>query len=264
MSYNRRSTTQRPTRSREQVQSCRKVYEKTLNVEKNHIGYLIGPKGSVIKKLQQKHGIRSRIDQEKRVYKLSGTERDVIAAVAEIQQHIEWINNVTSKREQSMAREEQREEQREEEGWANAGPRRRTKKQPRRMVEKTTEEFKSENHFAGLDSDSEDETDERDIVGKYNGEVPAVAEVFKPTGCWAQVSAEVKEDGDMKLSRGMLLQRLADAEKELEDAEKRLKFEKDYGDDSSWADSVDIEDAEDEVYYWNGVVDGIKSAIKAC
>jgi hypothetical protein len=86
--------------------------------------------------------------------------------------------------------------------------------------------------------------------------------VFKPTGCWAQgVSAEVKEEGDMKFSRAMLQQRLAEAESSLVEAEKWLETEKTTKTSSAWADAVDIEDAQDEVDYWKGVVHGCKSAI---
>lgn len=259
MSSARRSTTYRPTRSRQQQRgSRRQAYEKTLRVESSHIGYLIGPKGSVIKGLQQKHGIRSRINQEKCLYLLSGPQQNVLAAVQEIQQHIDWIKNVTAKREEAKTPQEQR----EDDGWTSAGPRRRSKNQPRRVVEKTTPtEFRSENSFAGLDSDSDEETDVPS-TGKYSGETPAVAKVFKPTGCWAQgVSAEVKEEGDMKLSRAMLQQRLAEAESSLAEAEKWLEREKACKTLNAWADAADIQDAEDEVDYWKGVVDGCKLAI---
>lgn len=259
MSSARRSATYRPTRSRQQQRgSRRQTYERTLRVESSHIGYLIGPKGSVIKGLQQKHGIRSRINQEKCLYLLSGPQQNVLAAVQEIQQHIDWINNVTAKREEAKTPQEQR----EDDGWTSAGPRRRSKNQPRRTVEKTTAtEFRSENSFAGLDSDSDEETD-APSTGKYSGDTPAVAEVFKPTGCWAQgVSAVIKEEGDMKLSRAMLQQRLAQAESSLAEAEKCLETEKATKTSSAWADAADIEDAEDEVDYWKGVVNGCKTAI---
>ena len=260
MSSARRSTTYRPTRAGKQQRSYRRqVYKTTLQVEPRHIGYLIGPKGAVIKALQQKHGIRSRIHQEKCLYLLSGAEQNVLAAVQEIQQHIDWINNVTDKRKETMAPQEQR----EEDGWTSAGPRRRSKNQPRRVVEKTTTtEYRSENSFAGLDSDSDEETDEP-RTGKYSGEVPAPAKVFKPTGCWAKgVSAEVKEGGDMKLSKGMLEQRLADALSSLANAEKNLETERDAKTSSSWADAADIEDAEEEVDYWKGVVADLERVVR--
>lgn len=262
MSSARRSTTYRPTRSRQQQRgSRRQAYEKTLRVESSHIGYLIGPKGSVIKGLQQKHGIRSRINQEKCLYLLSGPQQNVLAAVQEIQQHIDWIKNVTAKREEAKTPQEQR----EDDGWTNAGPRRRSKNQPRRVVEKTTPtEFRSENSFAGLDSDSDEETD-APSTGKYSGETPAVAKVFKPTGCWAQgVSAEVKEEGDMKLSRAMLQQRLAEAESSLAEAEKWLERENQCKTLNAWADAADIQDAEDEVDYWKGVIQDLQMAIRSC
>ena len=65
----------------------------------------------------------------------------------------------------------------------------------------------------------------------------------------------------MKLSRAMLQQRLAEAESKLAEAEKWLEKEKATKTNSSWADVADIEDAQDEVDYWKGVVDGCKSAI---
>lgn len=262
MSSARRSTTYRPTGSRQQQRgSRRQAYVRTLTVKSSHIGYLIGPKGSVIKALQQKHGIRSRINQEKCLYILSGPQQNVLAAVQEIQQHIDWINNVTAKREQAKTPQEQR----EDDGWTRAGPRRRSKNQPSRTVEKTTPtEFRSENSFAGLDSDSDEETD-APSTGKYSGDTPAVAKVFKPTGCWAQgVSAEVKEEGDMKLSRAMLQQRLAEAESKLAEAEKWLEKEKATKTNSSWADAADIEEAEHEVNHWKGVVKWCKMDISCC
>lgn len=261
MSSARRSTTYRPTRARkQQLSSRRQAYERTLRVESSHIGYLIGPKGSVIKGLQQKHGIRSRINQEKCLYLLSGPQQNVLAAVQEIQQHIDWINNVTDKRKETMSPQEQR----EEDGWTSAGPRRRSKNQPRRMVEKTTAtEHRSENSFAGLDSDSDEEIVEP-RTGKYSGEVPAPAKVFKPTGQWAKgVSAEVKEGCDMKLSKGMLEQRLAVASRELANAEKNLETERNTMTNCSWADAADIEDAEEEVDYWKGEVADLERIISA-
>ena len=65
----------------------------------------------------------------------------------------------------------------------------------------------------------------------------------------------------MKLSRSMLQQRLEEAEINLAKAEKWLEKEKTTKTSSAWADAADIEDAEDEVDYWKGVVDGCKSAI---
>jgi hypothetical protein len=45
------------------------------------------------------------------------------------------------------------------------------------------------------------------------------------------------------------------------EAEKWLETEKTTKTSSAWADAVDIEDAQDEVDYWKGVVHGCKSAI---
>jgi Tfp pilus assembly protein PilX len=53
----------------------------------------------------------------------------------------------------------------------------------------------------------------------------------------------------------MLQQRLAEAESSLAEAEKWLEKEKATKTSSNWADAADIEDAEDEVDYWKGVVD---------
>jgi hypothetical protein len=228
-------------------------------LKSNHIGYLIGPKGSVIKGLQQKHSIRSRINQEKCLYILSGLEQNVLDAVQEIQQHIDWINNITAKREQAMTPQEQR----DEDGWTSAGPRRRSKNQPRRSVEKTTpSEFRSDNSFAGLDSESDEDTD-APSNGKYRGDTPTIGKVFKPTGCWCDgPSAEVKEDGVMKLSRDMLENRLADAEIELIKAETRLQYYMGNKTSSSWADAADIEESEEDIDYWKGAIVDLQKAIR--
>ena len=262
MSSPRRSTTYRPTRSVQRHRGSRKdVYEKSLCVEKKHIGYLIGPKGSVIKGLQQKHGIRARIVQDKCMYLLSGPQQNVLDAVQEIQQHIAWINNVTVKREQTKTSKEES----DDDGWTSAGPRRRSKNQPRHVVEDTTStEFRSDNSFAGLDSDS-DSDEETDVssTGKYNGDTPTFDNVFKPTGCWGEgPSAEVKEEGVMKLSRDILEHRLADAEIELIDAEAKLKYYMGNKTSSSWADAADIEDSEEDVDYWKGVIVDLQKAIR--
>ena len=254
MSYSRnRRTTSRP--SRPSTKQSGKVYERSLRVEKNHIGYLIGPKGSVIKGLQQKYRIRSRIDQNKKIYMLSGGERNVTAAIREIQQHIAWINNVSRKREQGMTQEEQHEEG----GWKSVGSSKR--RQPRRVVEKSVaSSHNSENHFAGLEEDSDDE-----CGAKYEEDVPSVVEVSKPIGCWAQgVTSSVKEEGKMKMSRGMLEQRLLEATNELDKAQKKLESDKNTTTNCSWADQADIEDSEDEVDYWKEVVEDLERAIRSC
>jgi hypothetical protein len=88
--------------------------------------------------------------------------------------------------------------------------------------------------------------------------------VFKPTGQWAKgVSAEVKEGCDMKLSKGMLEQRLAVASRELANAEKNLETERNTMTNCSWADAADIEDAEEEVDYWKGEVADLERIISA-
>lgn len=260
MSTPRRSTTYRPARSGQRQRGSRKdVYEKSICVEKEHIGYLIGPKGSVIKGLQKKHGIRSRIVQDKCMYLLSGAQKNVLDAVQEIQQHIDWINNLTVKREQTKVAQEQS----DDDGWTSAGPRRRSKNHPHSVVEKTTTtEFRSENSFAGLDSDSDEETDSHS-TGKYNGATPTFDKVFKPTGCWGEgPSAEVKEEGDMKLSRDILEHRLADAAIELLEAKKKLQYEMENNTSSSWADAADIEESEEDVDYWKGVIVDLQKAIR--
>lgn len=261
MSSARRSTTYRPTRPHNQQRSYRRqVYKTTLQVKSTHIGYLIGNRGAVIRGVQQKHGVRSQINQEKCLYMLCGPQHNVLAAVRDIQQHIDWIDNVTDKRKQAKTPQEQR----EDDEWSSAGPRRRSKNQPRRVVEKTiSPEYRSENSFTVLDSESDEETDEP-CTEKYSGEVSAHAKVFKPSGCWAKgVSAEVKEDGDMKISKGMLNQRLVDALRELANAEKNLETEQNTKTISSWADAADIEDAEEEVGYWKGVVTDLERAVRA-
>ena len=258
MSYSRsRNTTYRPSRPRANRNG--NVCERSLRVEKNHIGYLIGPKGSVIKGIQQKYGIRSRIDQNKKIYMLSGEERNVMGALKEIQQHIAWINNVSRKREQGMTEEEQHEEG----GWKSTGSSKR--RQPRRVVEKSTvSSRKTENPFAGLEEDSDDDC-EMNNDAKYCGDVPTVVEVSKPTGCWAQgVTSSVKEEGKMRMSRGMLEQRLLEATNELEKAQKKLENDKNANTNCSWADQADIEDSEDEVEYWKEVVEDLERAIRSC
>ena len=241
------------SRSAQQVRTP--IYHKRINVDKNHIGYLIGPKGSVIKGLQQKYGIRSRIDQKKQVYTLSGAEKNVTEAIVEIQKHIEWINNVSSKREQALSSREQL----EEDGWTSVGPRRKSKNQPHRMVEKTKlPQFSSVNSFAGLDDDDTASTE------KCNEEVPSVSVVAEPIGCWANgVTAEVKENATMKMSRSMLQQRLSDARNELANAEMKLSDELKLN-TGSWADAADIEEFEDDVVHWKGVVEELRAAISKC
>ena len=256
-SYGRRTTTYRPSRNRSNTR--RNVYQTVLNVEKSHIGYLIGPRGSVIKGLQQKYGIRSRIDQENRKYILSGDESKVKEAVQDINRHISWIYSVTKKTETPMSEQEQKEEA----GWSRGN---RSKNQPRRMVQKTTARpIQSTNAFASLDSDS-DESDgevEEDIrSGKYHGDVPSVGAVSKPTGSWANgVSSQVKADGEMKISRAMLEQRLAGAIAELEKAEKKLAYDKNTHTNCVWADIADTEDSENEVEYWKETVEELQQAI---
>ena len=70
------------------------VFRAKLNVNKKHIGFLIGPSGSVIRGLQVKYGIHSQILQEECVYNLSGPMEGVKSAIADIRRHIQWINNL--------------------------------------------------------------------------------------------------------------------------------------------------------------------------
>lgn len=259
-----RTATYRPRRPSSKSRSAQQhpsttIYHRSINVDKNHIGYLIGPKGSVIKGLQQKYGIRSRIDQKKQVYILSGGEKNVTEAIVEIQNHIEWINNVSSKREQALSSSEQL----EEDGWTSVGPRRKSKNQPRRMVEKAKSvQFSSVNFFAELDEDDEGDTASTE---KRDGKVPSVSIVAQPIGCWASgVTAEVKENGTMKMSRSMLQQRLSDARSELANAEMKLSDELKVNTGSSWADAADIEEFEDDVVHWKGVVEDLRAAISKC
>ena len=72
------------------------IYRASIAVKKQHVGHLIGRGGSVIRGLQQKYGIRSKIDEQNLRYLLSGPQRNVDAAVAEIQQTIAKLNELVS------------------------------------------------------------------------------------------------------------------------------------------------------------------------
>ena len=224
------------------------LYRHRLDVKKGWIGFLIGPGGSVIRNLQKKYRIRSRIDQERGVYHLSGMERDVSKALGEITAHINWIKSVTEKK--KVAREEV-----DEEGWTH---KKEVSQKPKRQVVKSTVEVTRKNAFDALDVSSDDEEEEEDDM------VVPIAEVSKPTGVWADgVASAVKEDGVPRLSRGMLMKRLADAREELKSAEKDLAYHKS-ADDGSWASEADISDASEEVARCNGVVRSLLVQIEEC
>jgi hypothetical protein len=210
------------------------IFRASLPVKKEHVGHLIGRGGSVIRGIQQKYGIRSKIDEENLRYLLSGQKRNVDAAVADIQQSIAKLNSITSvapRRPQMVT---------DEDGWTHTEEKRAA--QPRRNVAKTIIVPQNRFDFGDSSDDEEEEDDQTECI------VPIIAyKEHKPEGQWANgVAAAVKEEGQTRLSIGMLKQRLAVAEDELAKAEKALVYHQSQ-DTGSWADEADIADAQADV-----------------
>lgn len=206
------------------------------------MGHLIGRGGSVIRGIQQKYGIRSKIDELKLQYLLSGQKRNVDAAVGEIQQAIDKLNALI---------------------WVNpnndgSSPYSEEKSvdKPRRKVSKATTPTNRFDFGESSDDDDEEEDDETECT------VPMVDyKEHKPEGQWANgVSTAVKEEGQTRLSVGMLKKRLSDASKELVKAEKALEYHKSQ-DTGSWADGADIADAEADVEDAQSLVDYLTAEI---
>ena len=233
-----RTHTYRPNRN----QRGRKgIYRASVDVKKEHVGHLIGRGGSVIRGLQQKYSIRSKIDEQNLRYLLSGPQRNVDAAVAEIRQTIAKLNDVVSvqsRRPQKVT---------DDEGWTHTEE--KVAVQPRRKVAKAI--IATTNRFDFGDS-SDDEEEETECIGP----IPSYKE-HKPEGQWANgVVASVKEEGQTRLSVGMLKQRLTVAKDELAKAEKALAYHQSQN-TGSWADEADIADAQDDVYTAEELVESI-------
>jgi hypothetical protein len=248
-----RTRTYRPNRNqRDQSRNQRGrkgIYRASVDVKKQHVGHLIGRGGSVIRGLQQKYGIRSKIDEQNLRYLLSGPQRNVDAAVAEIRQTIAKLNELVS--------EQPRRPQKvtDDDGWTHSEE--KVAVQPRRKVAKAiiapTNRF---NFGDSSDDDDEQEEEETECIGPITG-----YKEHKPEGQWANgVAAAVKKEGQTRLSLGMLKQRLSVAEDELAKAEKALVYHQSQG-TGSWADEADIADAEADVEDAQALVDRLTAEI---
>lgn len=246
-----RTHTYRPNRNqrdRSRNQRGRKgIYRASVAVKKQHVGHLIGRGGSVIRGLQQKYGIRSKIDEQNLRYLLSGPQMNVDAAVAEIRQTIAKLNELVSqqpRRPQKVT---------DDQGWTHTEE--KVAIQPRRKVAKAI--IAPTNRFDfGDSSDDEEEEEETECIGPIAG-----YKEHKPEGQWANgVAAAVKKEGQTRLSVGMLKQRLAVAVDELAKAEKALAYHQSQ-DTGSWADEADIADAEADVQDAQALVDRLTAEI---
>lgn len=227
-------------------------FKATILVKKSHVGYLIGRGGATIKALQQKHGVRSHIDQKSLVYHFSGEERRVLAAIQDVHMHIEWVNNLNKRSDETP-------QAKSEDGWEQAPARK-----PRRKVVKSKPTVViSKNPYDALDSDEESDDDSvaNNRCKKFSGETPAVSSASEPIGQWANgVVASVKEEGQTRLSVGMLKQRLTVAKDELAKAEKELAYHQSQN-TGTWADEADIADAQDDVYTAEELVESITAEL---
>lgn len=247
-----RTHTYRPNRNqRDRSRNQRgrnSIYRASVAVKKQHVGHLIGRGGSVIRGLQQKYGIRSKIDEQNLRYLLSGPQRNVDAAVAEIQQTIAklnaliWVNPNSS---QKVT---------DDDGWTHSEE--KVAVQPRRKVAKAIIAPTNRFDFGDSSDDEEEEEEETECIGPITG-----YKEHKPEGQWANgVTAAVKKEGQTRLSVGMLKQRLAVAEDELAKAEKALAYHQSQ-DTGSWADEADIADAEADVQDAQALVDRLTAEI---
>lgn len=132
------------------------VFRAKLNIQRHCIGFLIGPKGSVIKGLQRKHRIRSRIDQDALVYHLSGNEQDVRNAISDIQKHVNWIKNLDIKAPEPKPTRPKK-NQPDSDGWTVCGKARDiAEPKPTKSLS-----IETSNKFAGFeDSDDEEPQEE--------------------------------------------------------------------------------------------------------
>lgn len=244
-----RTHTYRPNRNqRDRSRNQRgrnSIYRASVDVKKEHVGHLIGRGGSVIRGLQQKYGIRSKIDEQNLRYLLSGPQRNVDAAVAEIRQTIAKLNDVVSVQSRRPHKVT------DDEGWTHTEE--KVAVQPRRKVAKAI--IAPTNRYDFGDS-SDDEEEETECIVPITG-----YKEHKPEGQWANgVAAAVKEERQPRLSVGMLKQRLSVAEDELAKAEKALVYHQSQ-DTGSWADEADIADAHDDVQDAQALVDRLTSEI---
>ena len=222
------------------------IYRASVDVKKDHVGHLIGRSGSAIRGLQQKYGIRSKIDEKNLRYLLSGPKRNVDAAVAEIRQTIVKLN-------QSSQPPRTRRMVTDDDGWTHTEEKRQL--QSRRKVAKPTIIIPKNRFDFGDSSDEEEEETECNL--------PTVDyKEHKPTGQWANgVAAAVKEEGETRLSKAMLKQRLSVAEDALAKAEKALVYHQSQ-DTGSWADEADIADAEVDVHDAQALVYRLRTEIE--
>ena len=153
-----------------------RVFRATLCIAPKHIGFLIGPRGSVIKGLQRKYGIRSKILQKECEYKLSGPEESVNSAIADIRRHIQWINSLEDKPKKSKL---QKTSSVDEDGWSTVTVRSTTKK----PVQTSPRMAVTAGRFEALD-DSDEESVSAPIESKVA--VPEPRSPRKPTGVWSK------------------------------------------------------------------------------
>ncbi len=241
-----RSHTYRPNRAQKGKNHNKRgrnsIHRDSVSVKKEHVGHLIGRGGAAIRGLQQKYGIRSKIDEGKLLYLLSGPKRNVDAAVAEIRQTISKLSDAyqeTSSRKMVT----------DDDGWTYTGV--KTSVQPVRKIHRPPAIVIPKNRFEFGDSSDEDEDEPEQTIPT------ADYKEQKPEGQWANgVVAAVKEEGQTRLSVGMLKQRLAVAKDELAKAEKALAYHQSQN-TGSWADETDIADAQDDVYTAEELVESI-------
>lgn len=133
--------------SRRSYQS--RVFRATLCIAPKHIGFLIGPRGSVIKGLQRKYGIHSKILQKECEYKLSGPQEGVNSAIAEIRRHIQWINSLEKPKKSKLQKVSTVVD---EDGWSTVTVRSTTKK----PVKTTPQMAVTAGRFEALDDSDEE------------------------------------------------------------------------------------------------------------
>lgn len=152
-----------------------RVFRATLCIAPKHIGFLIGPRGSVIQGLQRKYGIRSKILQKECEYKLSGPEEGVNNAIADIRRHIQWINSLEKPKKSKL----QKTTCVDEDGWSTVTARSTAKK----PVKTSPRMDVTAGRFEALD-DSDEESGGAPI--ESNVAVPEPRSPRKPTGVWAR------------------------------------------------------------------------------
>ena len=244
--------TPRRRRTQNKPRQRQASFEATILVKKSHVGYLIGRGGATIKALQQKHGVRSHIDQKSLVYHFSGEERRVLAAIRDVHMHIEWVNNLNKRSDETP-------QAKSEDGWEQAPARK-----PRRKVVKSKPTVViSKNPYDALDSDEESDDDSvaNNRCKKFSGETPAVWTVSEPTGQWTKpLETSREEKVQFRPSIAMLRQKLAKADAAVEKAQKIHSYHESQN-TGSWADEADASDALEELLDAQDYVDHLKDQI---